>query len=50
MDLNGGSDAEETLNVYSYTYDGAQPFSYESVAPDPREQKKENLAKRSKHY
>ncbi len=29
MDRNDSSDAEEIVNVYSYSYDGPQPYNYE---------------------
>ena len=31
MDSGAGSDPEETLNVYNYTYDGPHPYNYEPV-------------------
>ncbi len=29
IDSNDSSDAEEIVNVYSYFYDGPQPYNYE---------------------
>lgn len=37
MDHGAASDPEETLNVYSHTYDGPQPYNFEPVMC-PREQ------------
>lgn len=38
MDSDHDSDPEESVNVYSYTYDGPQPYNYEPVE-QPREQR-----------